>query len=90
MEAYDSKVMRKLIRQSPEVARLYQQIESELKTERIANPPGPGNLRKLKKKAEADARERVHQIVGSDESHARQARLYDFIHAKEYETATRS
>ncbi|RUL86862.1 hypothetical protein [Tautonia sociabilis] len=84
METFDAKIMRKLFRMSPRADRLFDQIRSSLRAERVANPPGPGNLRDLKAQADKDALQQTYQTISSDPSYAEDATTYDQLFKKEY------
>lgn len=91
METFDPKVLRKLFRQSPRVNTLFDQTRASLRAERVANPPGPGNLRDLKAQADRDAMQQTYQTVSSDPAYARDAELYNAIFKKDHgDVAVRS
>ena len=82
METFDPKVLRKLFRMSPRVKRHYDETRTALRAERVANPPGPGNLRDLKAQADRDALQQTYEAISSDPTRAEDARLYDHLFAK--------
>lgn len=84
METFDPKVLRKLFRMSPRVKRHYDETRKAIRAERVANPPGPGNLRDLKAQADKDALHQTYEALSSDPARAEDAKLYDQIFTKEH------
>ncbi|WP_145276671.1 hypothetical protein [Tautonia plasticadhaerens] len=84
METFDPKILRKLFRHSPRVNTLFDQTRAALRAERVANPPGPGNLRDLKAQADKDAMHQTYQTVSSDSAYARDAAQYNVLFKKDH------
>lgn len=86
MQPYENTVVRKLIKLDPAVRAGYEESAAKLKAERVAQPPGPGNLRTLKKQAEKDARAALYQSLADDGPGARK---YDLLYARAKGVTTR-
>jgi hypothetical protein len=84
METFDPKILRKLFRMSPKTKREFDQTRASIRAERVANPPGPGNLRDLKAQADRDALQQTYEAISSDPSRAEEAKIYDTIFKKEH------
>ena len=87
METFDAKIMRKLIRRSGRVKRRYNEGRAALRAERIANPPGPGNLRDLKAQADKEVMVQTFEALANDPAHAEDATLYNHLFKKEHGAA---
>ncbi len=83
METFETKVFRKLCRMSPRVKRQFDDTRKALRAERVATPPGPGNLRALKAQADKDAMHQTFESL-SDPNRAEDAKLYDHLFKKEH------
>ena len=84
MEVFDEKVLRKTFRVTPRAKRLFDEKRAALRAERVANPPGPGNLRNLKAQADKDAMQQTYDALASDAAYAEEARAYDSVFSKEH------
>jgi hypothetical protein len=84
METFDSKILRKLFRMSTRVKTLFDETRASIRAERVANPPGPGNLRNLKAQADKDAMHQTYQTISTDSKYAKDAELYNQIFKKEH------
>jgi len=78
MQPYENKVMLKLIKLDPATRSTFEKSSGELKVARVANPPGAGNLRKLKKQAEKEAMAQLYQTLNATQAN----RKYDQIYAR--------
>lgn len=87
METFDVKVLRKTFRLAPRSKKLYDETRQALRAERLANLPGPGNLRDLKNRADKDAMHKTYETIAGDASYAQEAKHYDATFAKEHGAA---
>jgi hypothetical protein len=69
---------------APRSKTLFDQTRASLRAERVANPPGPGNLRDLKAQADKDAMHQTYQTISTDSAYAKDAELYNTIFKKEH------
>jgi len=84
METFDPKTLRKTIRVSPRVRAFFEQTKSQLRADRVANPPGAGKLRKLKGAADREAFQLTYDALAKDPAFAEDAQLYDRFFAKRH------
>jgi hypothetical protein len=79
MQPFEVKVIHRAVKHDPAIRNTYLENLTKLRSERLASPPGPGNLRKLKKQAEKDALAATYQSLGSS---AESGRAYDRFYAR--------
>jgi hypothetical protein len=87
METFDPKVLRKLFRMSPRAKRHFDETRAALRADRVATPPGPGNLRDLKGQADREAFQKTYDALASEPSLAEDAKLYDHLFTKAHGNA---